>query len=149
MNQTEQALTINDYLEGRVPLSALVKFAVMAVISQKNVAYNVETNSCEYLAPNGTKCIVGWVLPEPVLDSLSGSKADTVLEKQFGIKLNSKLSYVLTVLQGSHDYHTSRLALGRITRQEFSENLSYDAQELISTRPDLFNPNSPFYQTDP
>lgn len=146
MTQTEQALTINDYLEGRVSLSELIKYAVNKVLTQDVVAYDAARQSCMYRASNGAQCAVGGILPEEVREPYTLDRARSVLNYQFNVSPHTKLSKALSAMQSIHDGAAVLYGRGRITWEEFNERFSHDMSTFEEDYIELFDPNSPFYQ---
>lgn len=143
MNQTEQALTINDYLEGRVTLSELIKYAVNKVLTQDDVAYDAIREVCMYNTANGAKCAVGCILPEEVREPYTLDRARSVLVHQFNVHYATSLSKALSAMQSIHD--GVALLYGRriITRDEFNERFSQNMSTFEEDYSELFDLNSP------
>ena len=143
MNQTEQALTINDYLEGRVTLSELIKYATNKVLTQEGVAFDTNREVCMYLASSGATCVVGTVLPERVQPEYSECSVSTLLKHQFGIEYDSNLSQALQAMQNIHDCYASRYGFGTISREEFNRQFSSCMHTFEQDYPQFFVTNSP------
>lgn len=145
MNQTAQALTINDYLEGRVTLSELIKYAVNKVLTQDDVAYDATREVCLYRAANGAQCAVGGILPEEVREPYTLDRARRVLDQQFNVPPFSKLTKALAAMQRIHDGAAMLYGRGKITRTEFNERFSQDMSTFEEYYSELFDDNIPEY----
>jgi len=143
MTQPEQSLTINDYLEGRVTLSELIKYATNKVLTQEGVAYDPIDEVCVYHADNGAKCAVGAVLPEEVDNFYKKSRAKTVLMRQFNVFHRTALVEALSLMQAIHDGLAVPYGRKMITRCEFNERFSQRMSTFEQDYPQFFVTNSP------
>lgn len=143
MTQQEQSLTINDYLEGRVTLSELIKYATNKVLTQEGVAFDPIDEMCTYHADNGARCAVGTILPEEVDNFYKKSRARPVLMQQFNVHDRPALVEALSKMQIIHDGLAVTYGRKMITRCEFNERFSQRMSTFEQDYPQFFVTNSP------
>ncbi len=89
-----------------------------------------ERGRCMYRADNGSRCAIGWLMPDTWVAKEDFCYTGTL--KKYDVRVSVEQLFFLEDLQRAHDYAALRTSM-RCRRGQFAEKLEERCQEVAKT----------------
>jgi hypothetical protein len=137
-----KTITITDYLNGTVTEQEVADYTIGKLLEQGYASLDMDGN-CVYRGPEGSKCAIGWLIPDdaydPNMDAYNANGVTDVTNKYFRKNEDELCAFDLRIqflseLQVLHDNALSGVkdAMGR--DEDFLESFKHSAEFYYATK---------------